>query len=174
MGKKTKIAAAQLTPVFLNKDKTVEKACKAILDAGKQSVELIVFPESFISGYPDWLWLIPPHKSIQLNELYVKLVKNAVSIPDDTTIRLCNAAKKAKVNVVIGMNETNSESSNTSLYNTLLFIDNNGDTLGKHRKLIRPIVKELFMPKVMVGHLNLMTHPRGKSVDSFVGRTSCH
>lgn len=104
MGKKTKIAAAQLTPVFLNKDKTTEKACKAILDAGKQGVELIVFPESFISEYPDWLWLIPPHKSVQLNELYVKLVKNAVSISDDTTVRLCNAAKKAKVNVVIGMN----------------------------------------------------------------------
>ena len=52
-----KVAAAQLTPVFLNKEKTVAKACNAILEAGKQGAKLIVFPEAFISGYPDWIWL---------------------------------------------------------------------------------------------------------------------
>lgn len=59
MSKTIKVAAAQLTPVFLNKEKTVAKACKAILEAGKKGAKLIVFPEVFISGYPDWVWLIP-------------------------------------------------------------------------------------------------------------------
>ncbi len=136
MNKKTKIAAAQLTPVFLNKEKTVKKACKAILEAGKKGAELIVFPEAFISGYPDWVWSIPANQSKQLNDLYVKLVENAVSIPDDTTKKLCKAAKSAKINVVMGMNERNSETSNSSLYNTILFIDDNGKILGKHRKLM--------------------------------------
>jgi len=133
---KFKIAAAQLTPVFLNKEKTVDKACKAIIEAGKNGAKLIVFPEAFISGYPDWVWLIPPHHTEQLNKLYVKLVENAVSIPDDTTDRLCKAAKSANINVAIGMNERNSETSNSSLYNTILFIDNKGEILGKHRKLM--------------------------------------
>jgi nitrilase len=53
MNTKTKIAAAQLTPVFLNKEKTVDKACEAILEAGNNGAKLIVFPEAFISGYPD-------------------------------------------------------------------------------------------------------------------------
>jgi len=131
-----KVAAAQLAPIFLNKEKTVEKACAAILEAGEKGADLIVFPEAFIAGYPDWIWLIPNSKGAELNELYLKLVENAVSIPDDTTSKLCKAAKKAKINVVIGLHERNSETSNASLFNSLLFIDDKGLILGKHRKLI--------------------------------------
>lgn len=136
MTKITKVAAAQLTPVFLNKELTIEKACSAIAEAAKNGAELIVFPEVFISGYPDWVWLYPPHKSKELGDLYVKLFEHAVSIPDDTTNRLCEAAKFANINVVMGMNERNTETSNSSLYNTLLFINNQGEILGKHRKLM--------------------------------------
>lgn len=132
----SKIAAAQLTPVFLNKEKTVEKACKAILEAGKNGAELIVFPEAFISGYPDWVWLIPNSKGAELNALYVELVENAVSVPDDTTDKLCKAAREAGISVVMGMHERNSETSGNSLFNSLLFINNQGQITGKHRKLI--------------------------------------
>lgn len=131
-----KISAAQISPVFLNKSETVKKACKAILEAGKKGAKLIVFPEAFISGYPDWIWLIPNNKSIELNELYIKLVENAVSIPDDSTTQLCKAAKAANINVVMGMSEKNTETSNASLYNSLLFINDKGEIIGKHRKLI--------------------------------------
>jgi len=131
-----KTAAAQLSPVFLNKEKTVQKACSAILEAGEQGAKLIVFPEAFISGYPDWVWLVPNSKGAELNELYIKLVENAVSVPDPATDKLCKAAKKAGVNVVIGMHERNSETSGASLYNSLLFISDQGEILGKHRKLI--------------------------------------
>ena len=136
MIKNIKVAAAQLSPIFLNKEKTVEKACKAILEAGKNGANLIVFPEAFISGYPDWVWLIPNSKGADLNELYLKLVENAVSVPDDSTKKLCEAAKTAGINVVMGMHERNTETSNSSLYNSLLFIDDQGLILGKHRKLI--------------------------------------
>jgi len=131
-----KVAAAQISPIFLNKEKTIEKACNTINEAGKKGAKLIVFPEAFISGYPDWVWLIPNSKGAILNELYVELVNNAVSIPDDSTDKLCEAAKLAGINVVIGMHERNSETSNASLYNSLLFINEDGSILGKHRKLI--------------------------------------
>ncbi|RPA66837.1 carbon-nitrogen hydrolase family protein [Cyclobacteriaceae bacterium YHN15] len=136
MTSKKKIAAAQLTPIFLDKVKTVAKACKAIIEAGRQGAKIIIFPEAFISGYPDWVWLIPNSKGAELNELYVKLVENAVSIPDNSTNQLCEAAKEAGINVVMGMHERNSETSGTSLYNSLLFINNQGEITGKHRKLI--------------------------------------
>lgn len=130
-----KIAAAQITPVFLNKLKTVEKACNTIAEAGRNGCKLIVFPEAFISGYPDWVWLIANSKGAELNKLYTKLVKNSVSVPDDSTNKLCEAAKAANINVVMGMNERNSETSGAGLYNSLLFIDDNGKIIGKHRKL---------------------------------------
>ena len=131
-----KVAAAQLSPIFLNKERTVEKACQAIMEAGQKGAKLIVFPEAFISGYPDWVWLIPNSKGAELNDLYVKLVQNSVSVPDDSTTKLCKAAREAGINVVMGFHEKNSETSNSSLYNSLLFINDQGTILGKHRKLI--------------------------------------
>lgn len=136
MTKQIKIAAAQLAPVFLNKEKTIEKACEAISEAGKNGAKLIVFPEVFISGYPDWVWLIPNSKGAVLNDLYIRLVESAVSVPDESTDKLCRAAKAAGINVVIGMNERNSGKSSASLYNSLLFINSEGKITGVHRKLM--------------------------------------
>ncbi len=136
MKETTRIAAAQLSPVFLNKEKTVEKACKAIKEASENGAKVIVFPEALISGYPDWVWLIPNSKSADLNKLYVELVANAVSIPDSSTAKLREAARSAGIFVVIGMNERNSETSGTSLFHSLLFINEQGEIVGKHRKLI--------------------------------------
>ena len=131
-----KVAAAQVAPYFLNLDRTVEKACDLISQAGKNGARLIVFPEAFISGYPDWVWVIPNGNSNMLDELYLELVENAVTIPDETTHQLCQAAKDAGIFVAMGVHEKNSEASGSSLFNTLLYINDQGVIIGKHRKLI--------------------------------------
>ena len=136
MSTTTKVAAAQVSPVYLNKEKTVAKAVDIIEEAAKNGAKLIVFPEAFIPGYPDWVWLIPNSRGAELNELYSKLVENSVSVPDESTDLLCKAAKENHINVVMGMNERNSESSNCSLYNSILYIDDQGNIVGKHRKLM--------------------------------------
>ena len=156
------IAAAQAAPVFLNKKKTVEKACKIIQKAGKNGAKLIVFPEAFIPGYPDWVWVVPNSKSKILNDLYAELVKNSVTIPDKSTDKLCKAAKEAKINVIIGMNERNGESSNSSLYNTILFIDEHGKIGGKHRKLIPTGGERLIWAQGDGSTLNIFNSPIGK------------
>lgn len=130
------VAVVQAAPVFLNKKQTVDKACELIAEAGRNGARLVVFPEVFIPGYPDWVWVVPNSKGAILNELYVELVENSVSIPDEATRQLCKAARQAKTFLAVGMHERNSESSNASLYNTILFIDDQGNILGKHRKLI--------------------------------------
>ncbi len=130
------VAAVQAAPVFLDKKKTVEKACALISEASRKGAKLVVFSEVFISGYPDWVWLVPNSNRVILDELYHLLIENAVTIPDQSTRQLCQAAKKAGVNVVIGIHERNAEASNASLYNTSLYIRSDGQILGKHRKLI--------------------------------------
>jgi nitrilase len=131
-----KVAAAQFSPHFLNLSKTVEKTCNLISEAGKNGAKLIVFPESFLSGYPDWVWLIPNGNSTMLDDLYQELVENAVTIPDKTTNNLCQAAKEAGVYVAVGIHERNAEASGFTLFNTLLYINDQGIIIGKHRKLI--------------------------------------
>ena len=49
---KVKVAVAQAAPVFMDKEGTIEKACNLIKEAGKNGAELIVFPETFVPGYP--------------------------------------------------------------------------------------------------------------------------
>lgn len=134
--KQYKVAAVQAAPVFLDKKATIDKACDLIAEAGKNGARLAVFPESFIPAYPDWVWVVKPYNSKLLNKYYCELLENSIVIPDDSTKRLCNAAKKAKVFVIMGLNERNSEKSNSSLYNTILYISDAGEILGKHRKLV--------------------------------------
>ena len=131
-----KIAAVQAAPVFLNRSATVEKSCQLIREAGRSGARLVVFPETFIPGYPFWVWMIPPQENRMLAEIYAALVDQAVTVPDDSTQQLCRAAAEAGSYVVMGINERNAEASNSSLYNTLIYISDTGTLLGKHRKLV--------------------------------------
>ncbi len=131
-----KIAAVQAAPVFLDQEATVAKACDLIAEAAGNGARLVVFPEAFIPTYPDWVWAIPPSQGRLLSELYAELVDQSVSIPSLTTDRLCQAAREAGVYVTIGVNERNVEASDASLYNTVIYIDADGNLLGRHRKLI--------------------------------------
>jgi len=130
------VAAAQLSPVLLDRDATVERAIAAIHEASAHSARLIVFPEAFVPGYPVWVWSIPAGDTHALRALYVELLRESVSVPDEATERLCRAARDARMLVVIGVNERNSEASNTSLFNSALFIDADGRLLGTRRKLV--------------------------------------
>ncbi len=53
------VAAAQATPVFLNRKATVKKGADLIAQAGPEGARLVVFPEAFIPGYPDWVCIVP-------------------------------------------------------------------------------------------------------------------
>jgi predicted amidohydrolase len=135
----SKIAAVQAAPVYLDCDATIAKACDLIASAGGEGARLIVFPEAFIPTYPVWVWhLSPAQAGDMLSALYAELLDQAVTIPSPATDRLCEAAWQAGAYVAIGMNERNAEASAGSVYNTLLYIDADGQILGKHRKWCQP------------------------------------
>ena len=131
-----RVAAAQATPVFLDRVATVQKACDLIAEAGRNGARLVAFPESFIPCYPDWVWSLPSGENDQLAELYAEFVAQSVTIPGPDTQKLCEAAREAGTYVVMGLSERNVEASGGSLYNTLLYIDPQGRIMGKHRKLV--------------------------------------
>lgn len=130
------LAAVQASPVFMDLDATIEKACKLIQKAAKKGADIAVFPEAFVPGYPDWIWQVSPG-NIKLNQdLYVRLLEQSLTVGSTETDRLCEAAKKAGIYVVIGVNEKNTKASSGSLYNSLLFIDPEGTIFGHHQKLV--------------------------------------
>ncbi|HEU0256546.1 MAG TPA: nitrilase-related carbon-nitrogen hydrolase, partial [Microbacteriaceae bacterium] len=49
-----KVAIAQVSPVYLDRDRSIERACETIREAAAGGAELIVFPEVWLAGYPYW------------------------------------------------------------------------------------------------------------------------
>lgn len=133
---KVKVAVAQASPVFMDKQKTVEKACKFIKEAGSNSAELVVFPEAFIPTYPAYYTVgyeTDPH---EWTDFMIALQDNSIQIPSEDTEILSEAAKDAGTYVVIGCNELDDRTGSRTVYNTLLYIDRSGSILGKHRKVM--------------------------------------
>ncbi|MBE99123.1 carbon-nitrogen hydrolase family protein [Flavobacterium coralii] len=128
---KFKAAAVQAAPIFLNAEATTEKACSIIAEAAGNGASLVAFPEVFVAGYPYWNWIMTP---VQGSAWYEKLYKNSINVPGPETDRLCEAAKEHNCHVVIGVNERGQ--SFGEIYNTNLIINNKGQIIGKHRKLV--------------------------------------
>lgn len=128
---KFKAAAVQASPVFLNVDATVDKAISIIKEAAGNGASLVAFPEVFVAGYPYWNWIMTP---VQGSKWYEQLYVNSITVPGPEVDRICEAAKETNTHIVIGVNERGQ--SFGELYNTNLIIDNKGNLIGKHRKLV--------------------------------------
>ena len=130
------IAVIQASPVFMDREATITKACKLIIEAAENGAKMVLLPEVFVPGFPDWIWNVSAGQMGLHQQLYAKLLEQSVTIPSDATDRLCKTAERGGIYVMIGINERNTEASGGSLYNTLLYIDAEGKIMGKHQKLI--------------------------------------
>lgn len=129
-GRSFTVAAVQATPVFLDRDATVERLVASVDDAAASGAQLIVFPEAIVPGYPDWVWRTPAWMD---RTWYHRLWDQAVDIPGPVTRVLGAAARRARVWLAVGVNE---RVSSGTLYNTLLYIGPDGGVAGVHRKLV--------------------------------------
>lgn len=124
------VAAVQSTPAYLDRDATVERLVASIKEAAAADVELVVFPEAIVPGYPDWVWRTPAWADSQW---YRRLHDQAVEIPGPVTEVLGAAAAEAGAWVVVGVNE---RTRSGTLYNALVYLDPSGAVAGVHRKLM--------------------------------------
>jgi predicted amidohydrolase len=129
------VAAAQLAPVFLDLEASVDLACSWIARAAREGVAVVVFPETWLPGYPIWLdvspgaglWDHPPAK-----RLFARLYEQSVTVPGPAVDRLADAARASGVAVVMGCHERQGK----TLYNAMLYLSNQGELVGVHRKLV--------------------------------------
>ncbi len=101
---KFKVAAVQTAPAFLDLDASVEKAERLIDEAGAAGARLIAFPETFIPGYPWWIWLGAPAWAI-MRGFVSRYFDNSLKYGTPEADRLRAAAKRNKMFVALGLSE---------------------------------------------------------------------
>jgi nitrilase len=127
---KYKVAAVQAAPAFLDLEGSVEKTISLMDEAAAAGASLITFPETWIPGYPWWIWLGAPAWAI-MRGFVSRYFDNSLSYDSPEAERLRAAAKRNKITVVLGL----SERDGGSLYIAQWIIGPDGETIAKRRKL---------------------------------------
>ncbi len=132
-----KVALAQISPVWLNKNATLQKIEATIKEAAKEKAELVVFGEALLPGYPFWLALTNGAAwNLKINKaLHAHYVRNSIQIEDGELDAIYKLAKANKLAIYLGMIERAKDRGGHSLYCSLVYIDQNGETKSVHRKL---------------------------------------
>jgi len=134
-------AVAQAATVLFDTPATVERALGLMADAAKRGVQLLVFPEAFIGGYPKgadfhiYLGGRTPQGRGEFRQYY----EAAVTMDGPELAQLAKAAARHKMYVVTGIIERDGG----TLYCTAVYIGPDGQVLGKHRKLMPTALERL-------------------------------
>lgn len=133
---KLKVGLAQISPVWLNRDKTLAKIEDYVKEGGQNGAELLVFGEGLLPGYPFWLaytngaaWETKVNK-----ELHAFYMANAID-PYSDLQSIQDLALQYKMAIYLGTIERAEDRGGHSLYCSLVYIDQKGDIKSVHRKL---------------------------------------
>ncbi|MGI9552956.1 MAG: nitrilase-related carbon-nitrogen hydrolase, partial [Aurantibacter sp.] len=113
-----KVALAQISPIWLDKNATLKKIEATILEAAQEQSELIVFGEALLPGYPFWLALTDGAKwDLRINkELHAHYTRNSIQIESGDLDSICTLAKENKIAVYLGTMERAKDRGGHSLY----------------------------------------------------------
>ena len=158
---KLRVAAVQAAPVFLDLDGTIDKTIDLMAQAAGQGVQLIAFPETWVPGYPWWIWLDSPAWGMQFVQRYHD---NSLVVGSPEFDRIREAARKHRIWVSLGY----SEKAAGSLYIAQALIDDQGNTLQTRRKLKPTHVERTVFGEGDGSDLSVVETPIGN-----IGSLSC-
>jgi predicted amidohydrolase len=160
------VAAVQAAPIYLNLERSLARALELIAEAAKRRAQLVVFPESWLPGYPAWLdtcrdvavWDNQPMK-----RLYAQLLENSVVVPNRVTEALGEAARRHNLTLIMGIHERVGEGSGRgTLYNSVLTFGPHGKLLNCHRKLMPTFNERLIWGQGDAAGLKVINTPVGR------------
>ena len=156
-----RIGIAQVAPVWLQREATLERVQAAIEQAAGEQCRLLVFGEALVPGYPVW---IERTDGARFNhplqkEIYARYLDQGVVLERGDLNPIAALAKRHRMAIYLGVMERAPDRGGHSLYCTLVYIDAAGSLGSAHRKL-RPTYEERLAWASGDGH-GLRTHTLG-------------
>jgi len=158
-----KVAVVQHPPVTLHRQKTLERGVALLEEAAAKGARLVSFPETWLPGYPEWLWRLRPGGDYSLTaEIHRRLIENAVDLKAGDLEPLQTAARRLKLTVSVGLHERDGEFSRGTLYNTVVLIGPDGTILNRHRKLVPTNPERMVWGQGDASGLRVVETPMGR------------
>lgn len=132
---KVKVCLIQDSPVFFDKIATLDKMEKLIRKHADAGCQLIVFPESFIPGYPRGFnfGATVGRRTEEGRKLFKTYYNNSLDLESEELRKLEELATLHQVYLVIGITEK--QASHGSLFCSMLYISPEKGLLAVHRKI---------------------------------------
>lgn len=132
---KVKVGVVQDSPVFFDKAKTLGKIETLVSKYSKEGCELLVFPESFIPGYPRGFSFGAKvgSRTDEGRKTYQEYRDHSIDLESDDLKILEKISKANNTYLVIGATEKTNE--NGSLFCSMIYVSPSTGLLGVHRKI---------------------------------------
>jgi nitrilase len=133
-----RIAAAQARPYWLDPSATAKKVIAWLENAAAQQVELVAFPETFLSGYPSWLEHTGGARfdDPMQKRAYAAYLDAAVEVTGREILLVTEAARDLGIFVYLGTIERDVTVGRGTVFCTLVAIDPHAGVVSAHRKLM--------------------------------------
>ena len=155
------IAAAQISPVWGNREATLDKILSAVSDAAERGAGMVAFGEALLPGYPFWLDITggAEFNSTKQKAMHAHYMAEAVDISGGDLARLQQLCSEKHIAVYLGTIERAADRGGHSLYCSMVYITELGEIGSVHRKLM-PTYEERLAWSIGDGH-GLVTHKLG-------------
>lgn len=157
---KKRVAVVQAGSALFDTPRTLERMEALCQQVGAEEVELAVFPEAYIGGYPKGLdfGARVGSRTMQGRDDFVRYFNSAICVPGPETDRIGSFAVGMRAHLVVGVVERDGG----TLYCTALFFSPDGHILGKHRKLVPTASERLIWGQGDGSTLSVFDTPVGK------------
>jgi nitrilase len=164
------VGLAQIAPVWLDRERTLEKVLKYVEYAAEAECDLVAFGEGLVPGYPFWIERTEgaTFNSPMQKEIHAHYLASAVQIEAGHLDEVCASAKANDLTIILGCIERPQDRGGHSVYASLVYISAEGAIQSVHRKL-RPTYEERLTWSPGDGH-GLRTHSLGSFT---VGGLNC-
>jgi nitrilase len=158
-----RVAVVQQPPVALHRDRTLKRGVELLEEAAAGGARLVSFPETWVPGYPEWLWRLRPGADYELtSEIHARLLENSVDLTAGQLKPIQAAARRLKVTVSIGIHERDGDFSRGTLYNAVVLIGPDGEVLNRHRKLMPTNPERMVWGRGDASGLQVIETPMGR------------